>query len=63
MPIETSVVRAVATGVDSQLLPVLLADLGANVGAGGPGNTLWLTKALHQAKATGVVIGSFLILS
>lgn len=59
VPIETSVVRAVATGVDSQLLPVLLADLGDNVGAGGPGNTLWLTKALHQAKATGVVIGSF----
>ena len=59
VPLENAVAKAVEVGHDDKSPPVLLADLGDNVGAGGPGNTLWLTKALHQAKATGVVIGSF----
>ena len=59
VPLEKAVAKAVDVGHDNKSLPVLLADLGDNVGAGGPGNTLWLTKALHEAKATGVVIGSF----
>ena len=59
VPLEQAVAKAVDVGHDNKSPPVLLADLGDNVGAGGPGNTLWLTRALHQAKATGVVIGSF----
>ena len=59
VPLENAVANAVDVGHDNKSPPVLLADLGDNVGAGGPGNTLWLTKALHEAKATGVVIGSF----
>ena len=59
VPLEQAVAKAVEVGHDIKSPPVLLADLGDNVGAGGPGNTLWLTRTLHQAKATGVVIGSF----
>jgi len=59
VPLEQAVAKAVEVRHDNKSPPVLLADLGDNVGAGGPGNTLWLTKALHKAKATGVVIGSF----
>ena len=59
VPLANAVAKAVEGGLDNKSPPVLLADLGDNVGAGGPGNTLWLTKALHKAKATGVVIGSF----
>ena len=59
VPLEQAVAKAVDVGHDNKSPPVLLADLGDNVGAGGPGNTLWLTRALHKAKATGVVIGSF----
>lgn len=59
VPLENAVAKAVDVGHDNQSPPMLLADLGDNVGAGGPGNTLWLTKALHQAKATGFLIGCF----
>lgn len=59
VPIETAVKTSVLTGTDITQKPVLLADLGDNIGAGGPGNTLWLLEALYTAQAEGVVIGSF----
>lgn len=59
MPIAEAVSRAQQTGAQPGLPALLLADLGDNVGAGGPGNTLWLLEALHRAKTKGVVIGSF----
>jgi microcystin degradation protein MlrC len=59
MPIADAVNRAQQTGAQPNLPALLLADLGDNVGAGGPGNTLWLLEALHKAKTEGVVIGSF----
>ncbi|MBT3563289.1 M81 family metallopeptidase [Pseudomonadales bacterium] len=59
VPIESAIKRAVNVGHDAKKAPILLADLGDNVGAGGPGNTLWLLEALIKAKAKNVVIGSF----
>jgi microcystin degradation protein MlrC len=59
VPIEQAVASAVASGIDHSTQPILLADLGDNIGAGGPGNTLWLIESLHQAGAQGVFIGSF----
>lgn len=59
VPIDEAVARAVSTGVDPSTPPILLADLGDNIGAGGPGNTLWMIESLYQAGAKGVFIGSF----
>ena len=59
VPIEDAVKQAIEAGNDQSSLPLLLADLGDNVGAGGPGNTLWLLEALIEANAKDVVIGSF----
>ena len=58
-PADDAVKLALAAGQDSSIAPLLLADLGDNIGAGGPGNTLALLKALHLAKARDVLIGSF----
>ncbi len=58
-PISEAVDRAVAAGEDHTIPPILLADLGDNIGAGGPGNTLWLLEALYEAGAQNVFIGSY----
>lgn len=58
-PIDKAVANAVTSGIDHSTPPILLADLGDNIGAGGPGNTLWLIESLYQAGAQGVFIGSF----
>ncbi len=39
--------------------PVLLADISDNPGGGGRGNTIWLMRALHEARVRGVVLGLF----
>ena len=50
---------AVQVGENESERPLLLADLGDNIGAGGPGNTLTLLRELVSARAEGVLIGSF----
>lgn len=59
MSVEEAVEMAVMTGEELSKRALLLADLGDNMGAGGPGNTLWMLEALYQADAKGVLIGSF----
>lgn len=58
-PIEEAVEMALRAGEDPSTRALLLADLGDNIGAGGPGNTLWMLEALYQAGAKGVLVGSF----
>jgi len=58
-PVDEAVETAVHAGQHPSDRPVLLADLGDNIGAGGPGNTLWMLEALINAGACGVLIGSF----
>lgn len=55
VPIDEAVARAVTTGIDSSTPPILLADLGDNIGAGGPGNTQFVVEGavvryLHPGK-------------
>ncbi len=58
-PIEKAVEMALMAGENPSTRPLLLADLGDNIGAGGQGNTLWMLEALYQSGAKGVLIGSF----
>lgn len=39
--------------------PIVLADVADNPGGGARGNTIWLMKALHEARIGGVVVGLF----
>ena len=39
--------------------PIILADIADNPGGGARANTIWLLKALHDAKVPGVAIGLF----
>lgn len=39
--------------------PIILADVADNPGGGGLGNTTWLLRALHEAKAEGSVVALF----
>jgi microcystin degradation protein MlrC len=57
--LEAAVKMAVETGVDASLPPLLMADLGDNPGAGGPGSTMWMLEGLYQAGARGALIGGF----
>ncbi|MBF0279485.1 MAG: M81 family metallopeptidase [SAR324 cluster bacterium] len=57
--IEKAVEMALVAGEDLSGKPLLLADLGDNIGAGGTGNTLWMLEALYRSGAKGVLIGSF----
>lgn len=58
-PMDEAVAMAVEVGRDASLPPLFLIDLGDNAGAGGPANTLWMFRALHQAGAEGALIGCF----
>lgn len=57
-PQDIAVQMAVRTGSDKSMPPLLLADLGDNIGAGGPGSTLCLLQAIISANAKGVFFGS-----
>ena len=50
---------ALALSMDRQHTPVILSDSGDNPGGGGGGNTTWLLRALVEARARGVLYGSF----
>ncbi len=55
--LEDAVARVLEVARDRNLHPVALADVADNPGGGGNGNTMWILKALHAAKATGVIVG------
>jgi microcystin degradation protein MlrC len=50
---------ALRVGSGEAPAPVIFSDSGDNPGGGGRGNTAWLLRALHEAKAPGVVLGNF----
>ena len=58
-PIAEAVSLAVEAGQDSTADALILSDIGDNIGAGGPGNSLALLRSLHAAEAKGVLFGSF----
>ena len=55
--LEDAVERVVQAGRDASLPALILADVADNPGGGGNGNTMWLLEALHNAKATDVIVG------
>ncbi len=57
--IEKAIEMAVAAGEDPSRPALIMADLGDNIGAGGPGNTLWMLEALYNAGAKGALIADF----
>ena len=59
LSLDDAVALAVKTGVDASLPAQLLADVADNPGGGGRGNTTWILKALVEAKADGVILGTF----
>jgi len=56
---DEAVAMAVEVGRDPALPPLFLVDLGDNAGAGGPANTLWMFRALHEAGAQDALIACF----
>lgn len=57
--LEEATRRAVATGHDSALPPLLFADVADNAGGGGRANTVWILKAFHAAGVEGCTLGIF----
>lgn len=58
--IDDAVALALETAADESRPAVIFADVGDNPGGGGGGNTTWLLKALYQAGAGRVYMGSFM---
>jgi microcystin degradation protein MlrC len=52
-----AVAKAVAAAQDPLLPAVCFADVADNPGGGGRGNTMYLLKALHEAKVKGALVG------
>lgn len=59
MSIDDAVDRAIVAGKNQDSPAILLCDLGDNMGAGSPGNTLWMLDKLYNSGANGVLIGGF----
>jgi microcystin degradation protein MlrC len=57
---DTAVRLALDAGADPTRPSVIFADSGDNPGGGGGGNTIDLLKALHEARASGVIVGLFI---
>lgn len=57
--LEDAINSAVANGSDETRPAQILADVADNPGGGGLGNTTWILSALHDAGATGVLLGVF----
>lgn len=57
--LDRAVELALEAGIDSDIAPLILADVADNPGGGGRGNTTWLLAALHQAHVRGVFVGVF----
>jgi microcystin degradation protein MlrC len=58
-PLEDAVALALEAAGDDSLPAVIFSDAGDNPGGGGGGNTTWLLKALVEAGAGKVFMGSF----
>ena len=57
--IEEAVELAGSVAADPRAPALIYSDAGDNPGGGGEGRTTWLLSALHEAKAKGVLYGSF----
>jgi microcystin degradation protein MlrC len=55
--LEEAVERVVAAGRNPDLPAPILADVADNPGGGANGNTTWILQALHEAGASGVIMG------
>ena len=55
--LDDAVARAVAASSDLTLPAVCFADVADNPGGGGRGNTMYLLKALYDAKVKGALVG------
>ena len=58
-PMDEAVQLAAEVGRDRSQPPIFLVDLGDNAGAGGPANTLWMFRALHEAGAEDALVACF----
>ena len=56
-PLDDAIAKAKAAMGDPSLPAVCLADVADNPGGGGRGNTMYLLKALHEAKVKGALVG------
>ena len=56
-PLDDAIAKAKAASDDPSLPAVCLADVADNPGGGGRGNTMYLLKALHDAKVKGALVG------
>ncbi|HWD57094.1 MAG TPA: M81 family metallopeptidase [Stellaceae bacterium] len=56
-PLDDAVAKAVAVSNDPTLPPLAFADVADNPGGGGRGNTMYLLKALYEAKVKGALVG------
>ncbi|MBV9555427.1 MAG: M81 family metallopeptidase [Alphaproteobacteria bacterium] len=56
-PLADAVARAVAASGDPALPAMCLADVADNPGGGGRGNTMYLLKALYEAKVKHALVG------
>ena len=59
-PIERAVEMSLEVARDTTKPALIYSDAGDNPGGGGRGNTTWLLAALHEAGATGVILGNFI---
>jgi microcystin degradation protein MlrC len=59
-PIDRAVEMSLAAARDASSPALIYSDAGDNPGGGGRGNTTWLLAALHEARATGVLLGNFI---
>ncbi|MFZ2006187.1 MAG: M81 family metallopeptidase [Stellaceae bacterium] len=56
-PLNAAVAKAIAASNDPALPAVCFADVADNPGGGGRGNTMYLLKALWDAKVNGALVG------
>lgn len=56
-PLDDAIAKAKAAMGDPSLPAVCFADVADNPGGGGRGNTMYLLKALHEAKVKGALVG------
>jgi microcystin degradation protein MlrC len=56
-PLSDAIAKAKAASDDPALPAVCFADVADNPGGGGRGNTMYLLKALHEAKVEGALVG------
>jgi microcystin degradation protein MlrC len=57
--LDDAVERAIKVGQTRDCPAILLSDVADNIGAGGPGNTLWLLERLYESGAKGVLFAGF----